>query len=77
MENYNPTVTQLDVISKVIRSWLDWDAKHRETQHLTTDDGTSIMSLPVPYWPSHGMFEKWIETLDNAAAELKANNPHR
>jgi hypothetical protein len=52
----------LTVVAAQIRAWLDWDKRQRDKEpHLTTDDGTSIMALPVPFWPTHGAFENWIK----------------
>lgn len=68
-------ITGLAAIAAVIRSWLDWDRAHRDKEFLTTDGDTAIMSLPVPFWPSHACFENWISTMiesDNRIATLTA-----
>lgn len=35
----------LKVMASIIANWLRWHADHRAREHLTTDDGTAIMSL--------------------------------
>lgn len=66
----------LDAVASQIRSWLDWNRKHREDNDppLKTDDGTSIMCLPVPYWPSHGAFENWIKLFEDCRAALSPSS---
>jgi hypothetical protein len=61
---------QLEVIARSIEHWLEWDNGQRTSEGLTTEDGTHIMSLPVPVWPSHGMFRNWIAVLKAAAAKI-------
>lgn len=57
----------LMALAAIIRSWVDWDKARRgeNSPPLTTDDNTQIMSLPVPFWPSHGSFENWIALFQN------------
>lgn len=58
-----------------VRSWLEWNKKQRDAEpHLTTDDGTHIMCLPVPYWPSRGAFETWVKTLEESAKRLESKS---
>jgi len=61
---------QLQNIIDVIENWLEWDRNNRRSEALKTDDGTYIMALPVPYWPSHGQFANWINIFKNAAKKL-------
>lgn len=61
---------KLGFMAAQIRSWLEWDKKSRDKERLVTDDGTHIMALPVPFWPTHGAFESWIKTLEAAARAL-------
>jgi hypothetical protein len=64
-------VTQgLTAIAWQVRRWLDWHKSHRDKEMLVTDDDTHIMGLPVPFWPSHGQFEAWIKTMNDATAEI-------
>jgi hypothetical protein len=64
-------VTQgLTAIAWQVRRWLDWHKSHRDKDMLVTDDDTHIMGLPVPFWPSHGQFEAWIKTMNNATAAI-------
>lgn len=64
---------QLDVIARSIEHWLEWDSGRRASEGLTTEDGTHIMSLPVPVWPSHGMFRNWIAVLRQASEAIEAD----
>lgn len=63
---------QLEVVARQIESWIDWDRGHRRRGSLTTEDGTHIMALPVPFWPSHGQFGNWITLLREAAKAIEA-----
>lgn len=63
----------LEAVAGQIHRWLDWHKEHRDKEHLTTDGGTSIMSLPVPFWPNHAQFEAWIKLFDEARAVLRTS----
>jgi hypothetical protein len=52
-----------DAIIRTIQSWLDWQ-QHNDP--LCTDE-TYIRDLPVPKWPSRGMFKEWIKHLHKLA----------
>lgn len=74
MTEREATLIGLDAIAAQIKSWLEWNKAERDREpHLTTDDGTSIMALPVPYWPSRGQFRVWIEAIESAATMLRAD----
>lgn len=62
---------QLDAMAGQIRRWLEWDREKRDKGHLTTDGNTHIMSLPVPFWPTHGQFENWIKAMAEAGKRLR------
>lgn len=70
----SPLPFQLDVIARSIEGWLEWHSDGRASEGLTTEDGTHIMALPVPVWPSHGMFRNWIEVLRSAAQAIEARS---
>lgn len=64
-------------IADQLQNWLDWDKDQRKREYLTTDDGTHIMSLPVPYWPTHGALKAWIEIIrqhQSATLQSKGQN---
>lgn len=64
---YSPLATKLDFLADHINSWLEWHSADRTRHEMATEDGTHIMSLPVPMWPTHGQFKRWIETLREGA----------
>jgi hypothetical protein len=64
--------TPLHYIAGQIKRWLEWDREHRREADLVTTGDTHIMSLPVPFWPSHGQFERWIAALESADLALRA-----
>lgn len=64
-------------IALIIRRWLDWHAQRRSKEGLETGPDTAIMSLPVPFWPSHAQFENWIVALEQAAARISALEAER
>ena len=57
-------------IALQVQGWLDWDRAHRERHHLTTEDDTQIMALPVPSWPTHWQLRNWITELNTTADAL-------
>lgn len=63
-----------EAMADTIQSWIDWNAKDRANEHLTTEDGTSIMAIPVPYWPTHGQMADWIKALRKAAETADAKD---
>lgn len=65
----------LGEIASIIKSWLEWHSAYRGRHSLITDEGTAIMSLPVPSWPNHGQFLHWIKALEAAQLELKRAYP--
>lgn len=67
MHGYDHVAWQLEVIARIVESWIDWSANHWAAEGLTTEDGTAIMALPVPVWPTHGQLSAWVEVLRNAA----------
>lgn len=71
MDQKEQQAAALREISMQIRAWLDWHKAHRDREFLVTDGDTSIMGLPVPFWPSHGQFENWISALNGAAVSLE------
>lgn len=71
MTDHETIAIRLDVMSKVVQSWIEWSAAERAREGLSTGDDTSIMLLPVPFWPSHGQFRRWIDTMNEAASELR------
>lgn len=70
MVEQDVTVIRLQTIAAIVQSWIDWSKEGRTIEGLTTEDGTAIMSLPVPIWPTHGSLAVWVETLNNAATAL-------
>lgn len=62
----------LTEIAAHIRSWLEWNKKDRDQEHLVTDDGTHIMALPVPSWPSRGALQEWIRVIVAADVAISA-----
>jgi len=68
---FQPQDFKLAEIAKTIQSWLDYSTASRVKKSLVTDDNTHIMSLPVPYWPSHGQLKAWIAALTLAAEPAK------
>lgn len=60
----------LSVVSNQINRWIEWERGHRAKEHLSTDDDTHIMALPVPFWPTHGQFKAWIKLFSEAATAL-------
>jgi hypothetical protein len=69
-----PPSFALRTIADQIQRWLDWSRKEREQNDppLTTEteDGTAIMCLPVPSWPTHGQMKNWIAALSEAGDKL-------
>jgi len=61
---------QLREIALQVKSWIDWSKDRRDEENLITDDDTHIMTLPVPYWPTHGQFDNWVNALREAADQL-------
>lgn len=60
----------LEAIAGQVQSWLDWSKRRRDAAHMETEDGTHIMTLPVPYWPNHGSLKRWVLVLNAARAAL-------
>jgi hypothetical protein len=71
---YDAHPGQLEVVARQIESWLEWSQTHRQSEGLTTKDGTHIMALPVPCWPSHGMFRNWITLFRAVAQRIEARS---
>ena len=61
-------------IAATVQRWIDWNGTDRARKGLTTDEGTAIMAVPVPSWPTHGQMHAWIEAL-NGAADLLVKAP--
>ncbi len=59
--------TGLSVIAKTVQSWLEWNKNQRDQESIETKDGTHIMALPVPSWPTHGQLRTWVKTMESAA----------
>ena len=57
------TASSLNTIANIIQGWLDWDENYRRQEGLNTEDGTHIMVLPVPVWPTHGALQNWVKAL--------------
>lgn len=70
--DYNRIAVQLEFVARQIERWLEWDTEDRRKENLETDRDTYIMSLPVPFWPSHGMFRNWIALFNEAAQAIEA-----
>ena len=54
-----------------IQTWLDWNKGVRDHEGIETEDGTHIMALPVPSWPSHGQLNAWVKMMKDAADLLR------
>ncbi len=68
-------MSQLEFIARTIKGWLEWDKGERSKENITTEEGTHIMALPVPFWPTHGMLENWIAVLREADKRLRTTEP--
>lgn len=64
----------LMTIRWILGRWIEWSTENRAKENLRTDADTHIMSLPVPFWPSHGQMQNWIEALERATHLLLATN---
>lgn len=62
---------QLETIARTAKRWIEWDSAGRRKEGLSTDRDTHIMALPVPFWPSHGMFANWIACLELSATLIR------
>ena len=54
----------LETIASTIQSWIDYDKRTRDKEGLETTPDRHIMR--VPHWPSHGMLETWVKTINEA-----------
>ena len=65
-----PSAFAVREIANIVNHWLEWSRRDREKCHLTIEDGTHIMALPVPSWPTHSQFKNWIAALNEAGDKL-------
>lgn len=72
MNDQEQTADELRAIAFQVRRWLDWHKQSRSAENLVTLGDTTIMALPVPFWPTHGMFEAWIAVFEAAADSLSS-----
>lgn len=63
----------LAICAHLIRYWLTWNKRKRDLEDLSTDEDTVLITVP-PHWPTRAALRQWMETLDEAALRLKAND---
>ena len=71
-EDKHAMIAGLRVVADQVQGWIDWSSSECEQSGFTANDGTHIMSLPVPFWPSHGQMVRWVELFRHAAKEIEA-----